>query len=280
MATEKKEAAPTQVAPAPAAKRPAKDAKKAPAPKKAKTAEAPKEGQPVPESVKKAQKAKRTLADRIHKKRVALMARRKAQTLVLMSRARKYLQEYHAAERDVIHQRRQARMAGNFYREADPKLVFVIRLKGILGLSPRTRKILRLLRLRQINNGTFVRLTKATAEMLRLVSPYVTYGYPNLKSVKELIYKRGFGRASGRRAALDNAVIAKNLGRFGIICIEDLIHEIYTVGKHFKQANKFLWTFKLSNPTGGFNRKSISYCEGGDYGNREEQLNKLLRKMV
>lgn len=33
----------------------------------------------------------------------------------------------------------------------------------------------------------------------------------------------------------------------GIICVEDLIHEIYTVGPAFKQANNFLWPFKLSS---------------------------------
>ena len=31
--------------------------------------------------------------------------------------------------------------------------------------------------------------------MLKLVQPYVTYGYPSLKTVRELIYKRGFGKA-------------------------------------------------------------------------------------
>ena len=29
--------------------------------------------------------------------------------------------------------------------------------------------------------------------MLRLVDPYIAYGYPNLKSVRELVYKRGYG---------------------------------------------------------------------------------------
>ena len=36
------------------------------------------------------------------------------------------------------------------------------------------------------------------------------------------------------------------LGKYGIICIEDLIHEIYTVGPHFKEANNFLHPFQLS----------------------------------
>jgi len=29
---------------------------------------------------------------------------------------------------------------------------------------------------------------------LRIVEPYIAYGYPNLKSARELIYKRGYGK--------------------------------------------------------------------------------------
>ncbi len=64
---------------------------------------------------------------------------------------------------------RQARKAGNFYREPDAKLAFVIRIRGINQVPPKTKKILRLLRLLQINNGVFVRLNAASQKMLTLV---------------------------------------------------------------------------------------------------------------
>ena len=41
-------------------------------------------------------------------------------------------------------------------------------------------------------------------------------------------------------------VCLQALGKHNIICIEDLVHEIYTVGPAFKQASNFLWPFKLS----------------------------------
>ncbi|MRA94162.1 hypothetical protein GH868_29920, partial [Bacillus thuringiensis] len=110
-------------------------------------------------------------------------------------------------------------------------------LRGVNGIHPRPRKVMQLFRLRQINNGTFVRLNKATIHMLRIAEPYITWGVPNLKSVRELIYKRGFGKLDSRRIPLtDNAFIEKKLGKFGIICMEDLIHEVYTMGPHFKEA--------------------------------------------
>merc|ERR1712188_224327 len=102
-----------------------------------------------------------------------------------------------------------------------------MRLRGINGVSPKVRKILQLLRLRQINNGVFIKLNKASILMLRRVEPFLSYGYPNL-----------------------NSVIEGALGKHGIVCMEDLVHEIYTCGPHFKEANAFLWPFKLSSPKG------------------------------
>lgn len=38
--------------------------------------------------------------------------------------------------------------------------------------------------------------------MLRIVEPWVAYGEPNLKSVRELIYKRGYGKVDRQRIPL------------------------------------------------------------------------------
>lgn len=154
-------------------------------------------------------------------------------------------------------------------------------IKGINKISPKPRKILQLLRLVQVNSGVFVRLNNCTKQMLRMVEPFIAYGQPNLKSVRELIYKRGHGKVNKQRIPLtDNAIIEKELGKFGIICMEDLVHEIFTVGPNFKQANNFLTAFKLSSPTGGFHkRKVLHFIQGGDTGDREDKINELIRKM-
>ena len=88
----------------------------------------------------------------------------------------------------------------------------------------------------QIFNGVFLKVNKATVNMLHRVEPYVTFGYvfimilncllpvplnvlnfmtdangsryPNLKSVKELIYKRGYGKLNQQRIPLtDNSIV-------------------------------------------------------------------------
>uniref|UniRef100_A0A8C2QC22 Large ribosomal subunit protein uL30 n=1 Tax=Cricetulus griseus TaxID=10029 RepID=A0A8C2QC22_CRIGR len=105
-------------------------------------------------------------------------------------------------------------------------------------------------------------------------------GYPNLKSVNELIYKLGYGKTNKKRIALtENSLIARSLGKIGIICMEDLIHEIYTVGKRFKEASNLLCLFKLPSPRGGMKKKTTHFVEGGDAGDREDQINRLIRQM-
>ena len=119
--------------------------------------------------------------------------------------------------------------------------------------------------------------------------------------MRELLYKRGYGKIKQQRIPLaDNAIIEESLGKFGLVCMEDILHEIYTVGPNFKQASnvsgitrhrllengtdmdmeQFLWPLKFSNPTGGFKtRKFKLFIEGGDLGNREDKINALVRQM-
>ncbi|EOD48936.1 60s ribosomal protein l7 [Neofusicoccum parvum] len=235
----------------------------------------------VPETLLK----KRKTQQKDHESRAADLQKKrdanKKKREVIFKRAESYVKEYRDAEREKVRLQRVAKQEGSFYVPAEPKLAFVVRIKGINKIDPKKRKTLQLLRLLQINNGIFVKLTKATTEMLKIVEPYIAYGYPNLKSVRELVYKRGYGKINKQRIPLtDNAIIEEHLGKFGIVCIEDLIHEIYTVGPNFKQASNFLWPFKLSNPTGGFRpRKFKHFIEGGDLGNREDHINALIRQM-
>jgi len=219
---------------------------------------------PVPESVLKRKKRNQIQIVRTKNHLAKIKKTREVKRKVIFKKAEKYVREYRNLEREELRLKREAKKHGNFFVPAEAKFALVIRIRGINQMHPKPRKILQLLRLRQINNATFVKITSATIQMLRLVEPYVVYGYPNLKTVKELIYKRGFAKISGKRTPInDNAVIEKALGKYGIICIEDLIHEIFSVGPHFKQANAFLWAFKLKPPKGGWTRVTRAYTEGG-----------------
>jgi large subunit ribosomal protein L7e len=184
-----------------------------------------------------------------------------------------------AAQRVRMH--RQAKAAGNHFVDAESKLIFVVRIRGLADLHPKTKKILQIMRLRAMNMGVFMKASKAATEMLTRVEPYLSYGYPTLKSVRDLIYKRGFGKINKQRCPLlDNAVVERGLGKYGIMCMEDLVHEIYTVGPNFREANNFLWPFKLRPAKGGQAKKRKGFNEGGQCGNREALMNGLIQKML
>jgi len=201
------------------------------------------------------------------------------------SRAAAYAKEYASAERALVRQRRQARAAGNYFAEPEARLMFVIRIRGMCDMHPKTKKILQLLRLRQIHLGVFLKVNKATQEMIKRVEPYLAYGYPSLKATRALIYKRGFGKqkTTGQAQRLpltDNSVISNQLGEYGISCFEDLVHEIFTVGPHFKEANNFLWPFKLNSAKGGMPKKRLGFNESGQCGNREKYISNLIFRML
>jgi len=183
-------------------------------------------------------------------------------------------------EKDTVRLKRESKRQRSFYIEPEAKLLFVVRIKGTTKVHPKTKKILQLLRLRQINNGVFLRVNTASLGLLKYVEPFVAFGYPSLKSVKELVYKRGYAKVNGRRVPLtDNKMIEDKLGKHKIICMEDLVHEIFTVGPAFKEVTSFLWPFKLSSASGGLASKSQHYVESGQAGNRQHEINKLIANM-
>eukprot|EP00389_Voromonas_pontica_P002724 GDKH01004051.1.p1 GENE.GDKH01004051.1~~GDKH01004051.1.p1 ORF type:complete len:255 (-),score=96.26 GDKH01004051.1:114-878(-) len=240
------------------------------------------EGVAMPESSMKKQARNDSL---LKQKLEAIKANRSESRKIrheLKMRTIGYEQEYANKQKESIQLRREARAEGGFYREPEEKVIFAIRIKGINKLAPKPKKVLQLFRLRQIHNGVFIRVNKATQEMLKLVQPFITYGYPSLKTVRELVYKRGYGKVNGQRVPLqDNKIISENLGKFGMHGVEDLVHELVTVGPHFKEVANFLWPFKLNTPRKGYTAKRHCFVEprGGDWGNRETLINELVGRM-
>ncbi|KAJ9071199.1 60S ribosomal protein L7, partial [Entomophthora muscae] len=134
---------------------------------------------------------------------------------------------------------------------------FLLSLSLPLLSEPR---ILQLLRLLQINTGVFVRLTKATKQKLQLIEPYVTYGEPSLKTIKEII-----SNVVMRIRLSDNTIVEKNLGKYGISVLKILSIKSLLL---------------LSSPNGGFKgKKAVHFIRGGESGDREIAINSLVKKM-
>ena len=235
----------------------------------------------IPESIRKKAARDEMLAKKQADARAAVKAARTSSRKEIAAKAAKYASEADAAAKKLVDDKRAAKAAGNFFVESEAKVAFVIRTRGINKLAPKPKKIMQLLRLRQLHNGVFIRLNKATINMIRMVEPFITYGYPTSTMIKKLIYKRGYGKLNRMRIPLtDNIIIERGLGKCGVNCIEDIVHEIQTCGPNFKAVNNFLWPFKLNSPLKGFEKKRHPYANGGVFGNREGLINEVIARML
>merc|ERR1711998_789159 len=176
---------------------------------------------PVPENVLKKRKTQEKLSADKAAAAAETKKANKDKRIQMYKSAEKYVKEYRAMAKQRVRMHRQAKAAGNHFVDAEAKLAFVVRIRGLNYMHPKTKKILQLMRLRQMNMGVFLKISKSATEMLKRVEPYLSYGYPNLKSVRELIYKRGFGKINKQRLPLnDNSVIEGALGNScGIKCM-------------------------------------------------------------
>uniref|UniRef100_A0A2K5SJG4 Large ribosomal subunit protein uL30-like ferredoxin-like fold domain-containing protein n=1 Tax=Cebus imitator TaxID=2715852 RepID=A0A2K5SJG4_CEBIM len=143
-------------------------------------------------------------------------------------------------------------------------LAFVVRIERIDGVSLLVQRTIARLRLKKIFSGIFVKVTPQNLKMLRIVEPYVTWGFPNLKVKNKTI------------SLTDNTVIEGHLGKFGVICLEDLIHEIAFPGKHFQEISWFLRPFHVSVAHHAIKNRVGFLKEMGTPGYRGECINQLI----
>ncbi|XP_061369109.1 large ribosomal subunit protein uL30z [Gastrolobium bilobum] len=191
-----------------------------------------------------------------------------------------FIFEYRNREVDLIRMKRRVKRNRPELLIPNSKPLIIIRIQGKNDMHPKTRKVLYSLGLRRIFSAVFVKPTEGIMAKLQRVEPYVTYGYPNLKSIKELIYKKAHAKIDKRKVPLtDNNIIEQELGNFGIVCTEDMVHQIDNVGPHFKEVVYFLWPFDLDKPAEGLKGSKTLFKDGGDTGNRQDLINELINKM-
>lgn len=161
--------------------------------------------------------------------------------------------------------------------------VFVIRIREDAGQPPRNvLNILLQLRLKEANTGIFLRYTELTKRHLHLVEPWVVYGKPSDGLVGDLMGRKSFGTVKGEKVPLsDNTIIENALGNdHGLICMEDLVHELINGGKSFDVVAKFLTPFPLSATRSRFEKNLLQLKQGKDYGDRGEEIDEFIKQML
>ena len=168
-------------------------------------------------------------------------------------------------------------------------MVFVVRIRDDVGVPKICKNVLERMRLGNIHDGVFLRYDATTRKSLHLVEPFVVYGPPSKAMITDLIERKGHGSVNDEPVPLsDNTVIEDALGdnnnnnneHNNIICVEDLVHELHTVGDSFDAASKFLWPFKLVDTKTHFERRTLKLKDGKDYGDRGDAINDYIKEVL
>lgn len=197
-----------------------------------------------------------------------------------------FVATYRKAERDDMRIKRTAEVHGlrpkTFVQDGTKKLILVFRHRGNRIASKSVIHILREMRLSKKYHATLLKVTPENLKLLAAVEPYVSWGYPSIQVLRDLVFKYGFRKDKNKKANISsNVQIEEALGKFNIICMEDLVHELFTVGPNFDVANNFLTHFALQAPKTGWEKsKGQHFSKGGESGFRADAINELFASVL
>ncbi|PFH31501.1 putative 60S ribosomal protein L7-B [Besnoitia besnoiti] len=163
-------------------------------------------------------------------------------------------------------------------RQQDRRPLILVVRNGREGGSPEVQVALKKLGLRKPFWGTLLRNDEAAMQQMRLLNPFVFYGYPTLATVRRMFLTRGRLRVSEEESTdlTDNAKVEAHLGAYGMLCVEDVVQELWTAGGHFDDIMQHMCAFELSN------LKKIEglYAKKNQYGNMREKINTKIWKIA
>jgi large subunit ribosomal protein L30 len=153
------------------------------------------------------------------------------------------------------------------------KTLFVVRIRGGVDAQKTVEATLEMLRMERNNYATILKESPSYTGMLRKVKDYVTWGEPDVETVKTLLEKRG--KLPGDEKVTDEA-----LKGLGYESVEHLANAIVAGEVEFSQLNGVKPFFRMHPPKKGFKRTvKRPYNDHGELGYRGEAINELIKRM-
>jgi len=157
----------------------------------------------------------------------------------------------------------------------EAKCYLVIRIKGSVKARKDHLDTLKMLNLSRANWATIVPKTPSYEGMLEKVEHMITWGEPNLKTIKTFL----------RRVEIvgDGKLDDEYARKLGFESLEDLARKLYNAEvtlSSLKERGVRPYA-RLHPPKGGF-KKTIKkhFSAGGEYGYRGEKINELFVRMA
>ncbi len=153
------------------------------------------------------------------------------------------------------------------------KTLFVVRIRGGVDAQKTVEATLTMLRMERNNYATIFKENPSYKGMLRKVKDYVTWGEPDVETVKLLLETRG-------KLVGDEKVTEEALKSLGYESIEKLAAAIVAGEVEFSQLNGIKPFFRMHPPKKGFKRTvKRPYKDRGELGYRGEAINELVKRM-
>lgn len=161
-----------------------------------------------------------------------------------------FIMQYIKAERD--HKRIERRFLHSKRFEVDlPEandVILIMRHRTRQTASKHLEQLMQKIHLETLHTAVLAKANDPKlGAILAIIEPYVIWGTPTIHTVRNLIFKKGKLLVNGKLEDIQsNTMIEEALGDSGIICTEDIIHELFTAGENFDKINAILKPFHVS----------------------------------
>ncbi len=150
----------------------------------------------------------------------------------------------------------------------------VVRVRGIINVKNDIRDTLTMLGLGRVNHCVLISENPQNMGMVRKVKDYVTYGPIDIETATLLVKERG--QLKGRKA-LDEKTL-KDLGKYK--SFEDLGKALADGDATWSKMDNTVRVFRLHPPRKGYEGIKRTFNMGGALGDRGQDINVLLQRMM
>jgi len=150
----------------------------------------------------------------------------------------------------------------------------VIRVRGTVNVNPDIKKTMKLLRLNRANHCVLLEENVVYNGMLQMVKDYTTWGQINKETLTKLISARG-------KLIGDKPLTAEYIKTStSYPSIEKLSEAILENKIKYKEIPEVKPVFRLNPPKKGHRTIKRSFVNKGSLGNRKDEINKLIERML
>lgn len=155
-------------------------------------------------------------------------------------------------------------------------LYAVIRVRGSAGVNRDILNSMKLMRLNRINHMVLLPDTPTVRGMLQKVKDYVTWGKIDTETLEMVLKSRM--KATGNKPITEKELKDLTDGKFKNF--SELASGLIENKISLKQIPNVKPIFRLSPPKNGYEGIKRPFRMGGALGNRDDEINKLIRRMV